>query len=44
MKEKYNVIEIEDENKSYDEIKRIVNIQWLKLILKYYKKVGKSSE
>lgn len=38
VKEKYNVIEIEDQNKSEEEIKKIVNYQWAKIILKFFEK------
>lgn len=37
-KEKYNVIELEDNNKTEEEIKNIVNYQWTKLILKFFEK------
>lgn len=40
MKGKYNVIELEDVNKTSDEIKNIVNYQWAKIILKFFEKAG----
>lgn len=40
MKEKYNVIELEDSNMTEEEIKNIVNYQWAKVILKFFEKVG----
>lgn len=40
MKGKYNVIELEDENKTEEEIKNIVNYQWVKIILKFFEKAG----
>jgi len=40
MKGKYNVIELEDKNKTSEEIKNIVNYQWSKIILKFYEKAG----
>lgn len=43
MKENYNIIEIEDENKSFEEIQKIVNKQWLSFILKYLEKNGQNA-
>lgn len=40
MKGKYNVIELEDERKTSEEIKNIVNYQWAKVILKIFEKAG----
>lgn len=40
MEEKYNVIELEDNNMTDEEIKYIVNYQWAKIILKFFEKVG----
>lgn len=40
MKGKYNVIELEDKNKTEEEIKKIVNYQWAKIILKFFEKAG----
>lgn len=37
-KEKYNVIELEDTDKTEEEIKNIVNYQWAKLILNFFEK------
>lgn len=43
MKERktiFNVIELEDSNKTEEEIKDIVNYQWAKVILKFFEKVS----
>lgn len=43
MKERktiFNVIELEDSNKTEEEIKNIVNYQWAKVILSFFEKVN----
>lgn len=40
MEKKYNVIELEDNNMTDEEIKYIVNYQWAKIILNFFEKVG----